>query len=524
MKRFRLFSTVFFSLAMMAGYAVVPGGYYDTLEGQKGLNLRKRAKSIVADHTAISYSGGTWEAFLETDTRMVNGVRCWWDMYSADNVPAPSSSSHSGMNVEHAIANSWWGGTKNTAYKDLFNLNPSNSNANSRKGNYPLAEIQGEPKWTNGVTSIGTPKNGQGGGNGQCFEPLDEYKGDFARGIFYMFTVYDDIAWQSKCAWMFTPNTDQLLQDWAVEMLLRWAKEDPVSQKEIDRNEAIYKVQGNRNPYIDIPQLVDYVWGDKQDIRFSFSGIDYPDDPIPDDPIDPIPDDPTPVDPVNPDNGRWNMVTSESMLNGIDEYVILTAETHIPMSSRHYLNNNGTAGYFYDCAAAGVLTDASGEKYLSSLPEGTAVIRLIPSGSGYVLSVYNSENGEHEGYITSSQAKHVTLTDSPTSSGSAIMAANISVSSDRVTISYGSNGLLQYNSGAPRFTTYTSSQTPLMMYSRKNDITTVVNCFGLESEVQVYNLHGVKVGEGNREKTLNSLPAGLYIVVGDGKAEKISKY
>ncbi|MDE6295689.1 MAG: endonuclease, partial [Muribaculaceae bacterium] len=262
--------------------AAAPDTYYSSLEGYRGTTLRKAAKSIVRNHTVISYGNQTWEAFYVTDTRIVNGKLCWWDMYSPNDVLASSPGSHSGMNIEHTIPNSWWGGTKNDAYKDLYELNPSDSKANSAKSNYPYGEIEGSYHYDNGVTFVGHPKSGQTGSSqgNWCYEPLDEYKGDFARSLFYMYTVYDDIAWSSSTAWMYTVGSDKLLQDWAIEMLLRWSKEDPVSEKEIARNEAVYGIQHNRNPYIDLPGLEDFVWGNKRNVDFSLEYIEHPDIPV----------------------------------------------------------------------------------------------------------------------------------------------------------------------------------------------------------------------------------------------------
>lgn len=90
----------------------------------------------------------------KTDVKVVNGKNYWWDMYSNELVLV--SSGHGGLNIEHSVANSWWEGTKNDAYKDIHHLNPSNATANSRKGNFPLGKV-GTVTWTNGVTTVGKP-------------------------------------------------------------------------------------------------------------------------------------------------------------------------------------------------------------------------------------------------------------------------------------------------------------------------------------------------------------------------------
>ena len=120
-------------------------------------------------------------------------------MYSSNKVKFPGGGGvASGMNIEHSVAKSWWGGTNNDAYKDLYHLNPSNTQANSARGSYPLG-INSGGTWSNGVIKVG--KNTYGTEyTGVCFEPLDEYKGDFARAYLYMFTCYEDFSWTGTSA------------------------------------------------------------------------------------------------------------------------------------------------------------------------------------------------------------------------------------------------------------------------------------------------------------------------------------
>lgn len=283
------------ALCASIAWAEAPAGYYSTLEGKCGVALKKAAKEKVRDHKAVSYgggiSGGTWSAFRQTDVKIVNGKEYWWDMYSNNLVPVNTIG---GLNIEHGVANSWWGGSKNDAYKDLFHLNPSDATANNRKANYPLGEIAGSPTWTNGVTNVGHPVSGQGGGNSYVYEPHDDYKGDFARAFMYMFTVYDDIAWKDNTAWMYNTANALMFNQWAVELLLRWSKEDPVDEKERKRNETIYTIQGNRNPFIDMPELAEHIWGSKNTQPFHADGSGNEPTPGPD--PQPVPDETVLID------------------------------------------------------------------------------------------------------------------------------------------------------------------------------------------------------------------------------------
>ena len=268
----RIVSSIIMLLVVVC--ATAQKEYYTSVDGIKGGETLKTAlHELIKNHKVISYGSGessTWGAFYTTDAVVENGQRRVLDMYSNEKRYFGSKGSAvSGMNIEHSVAKSWWGGNKNNAYCDIHHLNPSDANANSAKSNYPLAEIQGNPTWENGVTFIGNATiNGK---SEKVFEPCDEYKGDFARTYMYMFTCYQDLTW--KYTWMnYEKSAYPTLKPWAVELLLKWHKQDPVSEKEVNRNNAVYAVQGNRNPYVDYPQLADYVWGDSINYVFHLTG------------------------------------------------------------------------------------------------------------------------------------------------------------------------------------------------------------------------------------------------------------
>ena len=145
--------------------------------------------------------------------------------------------------------------------------------ANTAKSNYPLGEVNRNQtvSFENGITTVGYPVIGQGGGARFVFEPDDEYKGDFARTYFYMVTCYQDLTWKYK--YMVNQNLYPTLNDWSIELLLKWHHADEVSQKEIDRNNTVYSIQNNRNPFIDMPELADYIWGTKKGEPFKPGGV-----------------------------------------------------------------------------------------------------------------------------------------------------------------------------------------------------------------------------------------------------------
>lgn len=242
--------------------AEIPTSYYLPASGKKEGELKTALHKIIYNHTEVSSYNALPDYFRRTDVYPVGNERYgqWWDMYG--NIPLYVRNGFSGLNREHSFPKSWWGGSTDTpAYVDLNHLYPSEARANMAKSNYPLGEVQ-TALYDNGVTTVGYPVVGQGGGAAQVFEPDDEYKGDFARTYFYMATCYQNLTW--KYTYMVSNNLYPTLNSSAVNLLLKWHREDPVSQKERDRNEQIYRIQANRNPFIDYPELAEYLWGNRK--------------------------------------------------------------------------------------------------------------------------------------------------------------------------------------------------------------------------------------------------------------------
>ncbi len=257
-------------LAMVCGslWAQAPSGYYDSATDKTGTELRQALHDIIDNHTTISY-GQIWNAFWSTDNKG-NGVV--WDMYS--DVPGGTPpytfmmgqnqcGNYSGeggcYNREHSWPKSWFsGGEDGVPGRDLHHIFPTDGYVNAQRSNHPYGEV-GNASWTsqNGskLGSCCTP-----GYSGTVFEPIDEYKGDFARAYFYMSTRY----YGEDNDWGHSDMTNKAeIESWAMTMLLRWSDNDPVSQKEIDRNNAIYNdYQHNRNPFIDHPEFAHLIWDD----------------------------------------------------------------------------------------------------------------------------------------------------------------------------------------------------------------------------------------------------------------------
>lgn len=264
-----LLAAIIIAATIAVAQAEIPAGYYNSLIGKTESALKTAARDKIYAHTMLDYGDLFPVHFKKTDVRPGTNPLQWWDMYS--NKISYVERGWSGMNREHSFPKSWWGGsTTLPAYTDLNHLYPSESKANTAKNNYPLGIVD-VVEFDNGLSKVGLPVAGQGGGCTKVFEPADEYKGDFARTYFYMVTCYQDVTW--KYTYMAQNGTYPSLSKWAQDLLLDWHRADPVSQKEIDRNEAVYQQQGNRNPFIDLPELAEYIWGNKRGQAFSLDDI-----------------------------------------------------------------------------------------------------------------------------------------------------------------------------------------------------------------------------------------------------------
>lgn len=259
-------------------FAQAPTGYYNNAYQKKGHALRVALHQIVKNHTSLSYSA-LWDAFYTTDVRPDNGKV--WDIYS-DNPGGNTAyyynfgSSQCGnynsegdcYNREHSVPKSWFGDAS-PMYTDLFHLYPTDGYVNGRRGNLPLGEVS-NPSWT----STNNSKLGNcatSGYSGVVFEPNGAYKGDLARTYLYMAVCYMDKNLGQEDQSMFTGGN---LKPWALAMFVRWHNEDPVSAKEIARNNAVYALQNNRNPFIDFPELVGKIFGSDSVNAFNPNGIE----------------------------------------------------------------------------------------------------------------------------------------------------------------------------------------------------------------------------------------------------------
>ena len=290
MKRFLpLFLCSFIVVATFAK-SVTPAeslpAYYADIDGKSGKTLFDAIHVVSkVGYSSLGYDG-LWSAYRYTDLRDNGKV---WDMYSDCNWTLGSdqcgtySSECDCYNREHSIPKSWYGGKTSGPGCDIFHLVPTDGKVNGMRSNYAFGEVSSADYSYDGakkgsaksITIVdGNTIAGNEGttisASGTVFEPRDEYKGDFARGYFGAM-----IRWANGDHQSFTTGEGSKifsssystgafgLTKYGVALLMKWHRQDPVSQKEIDRNNGIQQTQGNRNPFIDYPYLAEYIWGEK---------------------------------------------------------------------------------------------------------------------------------------------------------------------------------------------------------------------------------------------------------------------
>lgn len=239
-------------------YAEAPANYYAAAEGKSGEDLRQALYKIISSHTNVGYDG-LWSAYQSTDVDAGGKI---WDIYSTcsfntSNKCGSYKSVCDCYNREHSVPQSWFG--SGNMKSDLFNVYPTDGKVNGQRSNYPYGECSsGKSLGGKALGKLGSSTFS--GYSGQVFEPDNQYKGDLARSAFYCATAYANNA----SSWGYTFGSTSGLSAYGVSLFMKWHRNDGVSEKEVDRNDAVYAKQKNRNPFIDHPELAEHIWGDKK--------------------------------------------------------------------------------------------------------------------------------------------------------------------------------------------------------------------------------------------------------------------
>lgn len=239
----------FVRAALMAALVVVlshpaiaqpPAGYYDSAAGKTGAELESALRSIISGHTSLGYDAAKDRLWEEVEPE--NGqITC---VYTG-RVTTSLNRDTDGMNAEHTWPQSRGAGST-PPRSDLHHLFVTDSGWNSRRGSLRFANVA-NPSAT---SPIGARVDGSVG-----FEPPDEYKGDIARAIFYFSVRYNyDVRNGAVLQGSNGGTSDDHMGE--LDALIEWHFEDLPSPHEINRNNRVYAIQRNRNPFIDNPEFI----------------------------------------------------------------------------------------------------------------------------------------------------------------------------------------------------------------------------------------------------------------------------
>jgi len=266
-----LFSSLIFA---QNSIETIPPGYYNNAIGFTGYTLKTKLKTIITNgHDGNSYDNlfTDIKGFKTTDvdhyyeddgsildmySEKPNATDAYNYSYYANDKCGSYQGESDCYNGEHIVPQSTYN-SQMPMVGDIHQLIPTDGYVNNRRSNYPFGIID-NPTWTS--------TNGSKLGDisvteysGKAFEPIDEFKGDIARILFYFATRYETQV-DNYSFPMFNGTENQVFKLPFLQMLVDWHNSDPVSQFEIDRNDNAYIYQGNRNPYIDHPEYVQQIW------------------------------------------------------------------------------------------------------------------------------------------------------------------------------------------------------------------------------------------------------------------------
>lgn len=259
-------------------YAQIPSGYYTGTEGLTGYALKSKIHEIISRQVfSYNYSQiGPMYQYTDLDKYYENDNTVL-DIYSekpnaaeaynydlTQNIGSASAEGQ-GWNKEHGMPQSTYYGIY-PMYSDMHYLIPADAYINQRRSNYPYARNNGESMVYSNGSKLG--RSTTPGYANTVYEPIDEFKGDVARYLLYFVTRYEGNLNNYNHLLSTSPldgTEERGYEDWYITMLKEWNALDPVSQREIDRNNAIYAIENVRNPFIDHPEWVNVIWDESQD-------------------------------------------------------------------------------------------------------------------------------------------------------------------------------------------------------------------------------------------------------------------
>jgi endonuclease I len=253
-------------------FAQIPTGYYDGTTGLTGAALKTKLSQIITNgHSTKSYDN-LYNGYPSTDTdNYYEKDGSVLDLYSEnpsgkDPYVYQHGSKQCGSykvegdcyNREHVFPQGYFN-SASPMVSDIHHIIPTDGKVNGMRSNYPFGKVGSATFTSENGSKLGTSISPNY--TGKVFEPIDEFKGDIARMLLYFATRYESKLSSFGDNDILASSSYPGIDDWELAVLKEWHTNDPVSQREIDRNNAAYTYQGNRNPFIDHPEYVALVWG-----------------------------------------------------------------------------------------------------------------------------------------------------------------------------------------------------------------------------------------------------------------------
>lgn len=260
-------------------FAQAPNGYYNNATGDK-YQLKTQLYNIIKGHSTKDYDAlkglyrqtdadnGFQDKYYEKDNTIL-------DIYSENPtgkdpynyVPGSKECGNYKIegdcyNREHIVPQSIFN-KRSPMVSDPLHIWPTDGKVNGIRSNYPHGVVGNIEEESKNGSKLGSNKNSgySAGFSGKVFEPIDEFKGDVARAYFYFATRYQEDGIQNWSYAMFNGTKDKVFTDTFLKILITWHLNDPVSDRERDINDLVYRYQKNRNPFVDHPEYIEKIWG-----------------------------------------------------------------------------------------------------------------------------------------------------------------------------------------------------------------------------------------------------------------------
>ena len=266
------FTTLLLGFMFSLALAQAPAGYYNGTEGLTGAALKTKLSAIItAGHKDNGYDG-LYNGYPTTDSdHFYENDGTVLDMYSENPTGTDPYTYRHGIkkcgnysvegdcyNREHIVPQSFFN-QQSPMRGDIHFVRPTDGKVNGMRSNYPFGAVNSPSFTSKNGTKVGPSSSPGYGGTGAV--PIDEFKGDIARMVFYFVTRYESRLASFSTGNMLGGSPYPGLQAWEKDVLLAWSIQDPVSPTEIERNNASHVFQKNRNPFIDHPEWVQLIWG-----------------------------------------------------------------------------------------------------------------------------------------------------------------------------------------------------------------------------------------------------------------------